>query len=153
MFMNVLNSKFMNERQAKLSVHERNSEFMNEMNIHPSRIAISTHQIHYVDASIHINQRMNNKYMQLQILCFGLVPVSFVVKKNLEARRVKLDPRSLAAPGGGLRPPSNNSQESKYFFCNVDVRLRPARTIPFAGPPAALVGRGDAAAASCADAG
>ena len=24
----------MNERQAKLSVHERNSEFMNEMNIH-----------------------------------------------------------------------------------------------------------------------
>ena len=34
MFMNVLNSKFMNERQAKLSVHERNSEFMNEMNIH-----------------------------------------------------------------------------------------------------------------------
>ena len=34
MFMNVLNSKFMNERQAKLSVHERNPEFMNEMNIH-----------------------------------------------------------------------------------------------------------------------
>ena len=41
---------------------------------------------------------------------------------------------------------SKNSQES-IFFCNVDVRLRPARTIPFAGPPAALVGRGDAAAA------
>ena len=34
MFVNVLNSKFMNERQAKLSVHERNLEFMNEMNIH-----------------------------------------------------------------------------------------------------------------------
>ena len=63
MFMNVLNSKFMNERQAKLSAHERNSEFMNEMNIHPSRIARFTHQIHYVDASIHINQRMNNKYI------------------------------------------------------------------------------------------
>ena len=28
------NSKFMNVRQAKLSVQERNSEFMNEMNIH-----------------------------------------------------------------------------------------------------------------------
>ena len=34
MFMNLLNSKFMNERQAKLSVHERNSEFMNEMDVH-----------------------------------------------------------------------------------------------------------------------
>ena len=65
----------------------------------------------------------------------------------LGGRIVLVEGQSRKRPTGYVQEQAKTAKKANILFCNVDVRLRPARTIPFAGPPAALVGRGDAAAA------